>query len=118
MRKLTKAHFTFLAKQINNLFLAFEKVHMEDVDNKLKVSNFSEVMYHARHVKKHQTPAVAAHIDYILDNLQHAVKDKEYQHFNHSFNCFMKRLCVELKKQNPKFVESKFREACTKGSIQ
>lgn len=119
MRKLTKAHFNFLARQINSQFLKYENVYLGDVDNKLNgVANFSWVMHITFKINKHQTPEVHKTITYIMSDLFQEVKDKKYQHFNHSFNCFMKRLCAELKKQNPKFVESKFREACTKGSIQ
>lgn len=119
MRKLTKAHFNYLARHINLRFLKYEKAFLEDIDNNFKgIPNFSWIMKVQGTFNPHQTPEVDKAVRAILDKLYEEVKFKKYEHFNHSFNCFMKRLCVELKKQNPKFVESKFREACTKGSIQ
>lgn len=119
MRKLTKAHFNHLARIINKSFLEWEKKYLNDVDNKLDtIINFSWVMLINVKVNKHSTAEVQKTILSIVEPMYDEVNNKKYQHFNHSFNCFMKRLCVELKKQNPKFVESKFREACTKGSIQ
>lgn len=118
MRKLTKAHFIFLANKINMMFIPFEKVHLEDLDNKIEVSNFAKVMLHVMMANNHQTQAVASHINFILDNIVEVTKDKEYKHFNHSFNCFMKHLCVALAAQNKAFNETQFRKACTKGSIQ
>lgn len=118
MRKLTKAHFNFLARLINEKFLGYEEKALKDLEGKELIVNFSWIVYINNKMKMHGTPAVHEHIDSILEGLYTEVKGKKYQHFNHSFNCFMKRLCVELKKQNPKFSETQFRKACTKGSIQ
>ncbi|AII27535.1 hypothetical protein Q21_gp58 [Vibrio phage VPp1] len=118
MRKLTKAHFNYLARRINGKFLKYEEKALKDLHGKELVIHFSWVMLIDSKFNKHNTPAVQEHITSIMSSLYNEVKGKKYGHFNHSFNCFMKRLCAELKKQNPKFVESKFREACTKGSIQ
>lgn len=119
MRKLTKAHFNHLARIINKSFLGWEKKYLGDVDNELhNIVNFSWAMSINVKIYRHSTAEVQKTILSIVEPLYEEVINKKYEHFNHSFNCFMKRLCVELKKQNPKFVESKFREACTKGSIQ
>lgn len=118
MRKLTKAHFNYLARKINRSFLIWEERYLENLDNNTPIINFSHLMFMTCTVNAHQTIEVQKHIKRIISDIHEECEDKEYKHFNHSFNCFMKRLCEKLKAQNPKFNESQFRKACTKGSIQ